>query len=389
MFLPYGNTSYVVGRGAVEHISNIKAKKVALIADYTVLEKFGTLTTVNKLLADKGIDWKLVADISQEPRVSHVEQAKAALAEYKPDFILAIGGGSVLDAAKAMWIFYEYPDIEYSQVFKPFALPPMGKKAKLMAIPTTSGTGSETTCVSVLVDDDTGTKKLIMSREIIPTYAVLDFNLTYSMPRQIAAYSGMDALTHALEAAVCKISSPLVVSTAKIAALEVMKWLPVSVNEEAGTETFKKARDIVHGAASLAGMAINNSSAGLAHAMDQPGPLFNLPHGLVCGILLPYSLYSMGSNPVYAEIAKMLGNTGNEGEPAESLIREITRLRKQVGLPESFKEVGINKESYEARIPEMARLAESSGAAQFAPVEKGRKSVKELFEMAYEGISPI
>jgi len=392
MFSTFGNSSYVVGRGSLKHIisiiKNIKKKRVALIADYKILDKYGTLEIIKELFDSNGIEWRLIADIPEEPKVSHIEQTRSTVENFKPDLFLAVGGGSVLDAAKAMWVFYEYPEMKYSEAYKPFTLLPKSKKATFMAIPTTSGTGSETTCVSVLIDDSSKTKRLIMSREIIPDYAILDFDLVDTMPPKVAAYSGMDALAHALEAAVCKISNPLVVSTAKMAAVEIIKWLPISVNEELGTENFRKAREAVHSAASLSGMAINNSSPGLSHAMDQIGPLFNIPHGLVCGILLPYTIYSLGLNSTYAEIAKLLGNSGDEEELTHSLILKIINLKKQLGIPKSFGELPINKKDYTRKINEMTDLAEESGAFMFAPRNVERLGIKDLFDMAYEGTEP-
>ncbi|MEA4884450.1 MAG: iron-containing alcohol dehydrogenase [Clostridia bacterium] len=231
------NAPFACGRGCLSTLPEVSGKRVALFIDSRALGR-ERLKAVTSGLEQAGIAWQLVADIGGEPSIHDALRPLDEMAVFKPDTIVAIGGGSVLDTAKASWVFYEHPGIGLEKAFTPFAIPGLGDKARLIAAPTTSGAGSETTCVAVLIDPDTRTKRLMMSSELVPDLAILDADLVDSMPAKVAAYSGLDALSHALEAATCTVSSGLVVSVAVQAALEVFGWLPISVRSRPGEGEF-------------------------------------------------------------------------------------------------------------------------------------------------------
>jgi alcohol dehydrogenase class IV len=210
----FQNAPMVTGRGSLSHLARIGAKRVAVVADLRALNAGGALPRMEAALREARSEWKIVHDAQREPRMADIDAARAAVLSFQPDMILAIGGGAAIDVAKALWFFYEQPGAGWDQAFVPFGIAPLGKRARLIAVPTTSGTGSETTCVAVFVDDS-HRKRLMMSRELIPSLAILDPDLVDSVPTAVAAASGMDALTHAMEAAVCTIAGPMVGAVAE------------------------------------------------------------------------------------------------------------------------------------------------------------------------------
>jgi alcohol dehydrogenase class IV len=374
----------VIGRGALEHLAQLSARRVAVIADLRAAKSSGALERAGAYLRRAGSDWTLVHDARREPRVRDVEQSIGALRAYAPDALLAMGGGSALDAAKALWFFYELPDATWEQAFAPFAIPPLGARARLIAVPTTSGTGSETTCAAVLVDER-NRKRLMLSREIVPSLAVLDPDLADSMPSPVAAASGMDALTHALEAAVCRAANPMVAAVAVEAAVSLRQWLPLSVAEASGSPLHSQARELVHYAASRAGMALNNSSAGLAHAMDQVGPRLGVPHGLACALALPATVEFLGPQPAFSRIALALGGSGGDAELWRHLLDQLRQLGRELGLPGGYRQCGISEQSYAALLPELIQEALDSGSTRLAPAVPDSASFERMFWQAFHG----
>jgi len=382
------NAPMVTGRGSLEHLAQIGARRVALVADTRALAATGALQRAGDLLTRTGCDWTLVHDVRQEPRMRDVQEAVPAMRAYAPDAILAMGGGSALDVAKALWFFYEVPDATWDMAFAAFALPRLGVRARLIAVPTTSGTGSETTCVAVLVDEG-GRKRLMMSRELIPSLAILDPDLVDSMPSQVASSSGMDALTHAIEAAVCTIASPMVTAVAVEAAAGIMEWLTASVAAAPGSPERRQAREMVHYAASRAGMAINNSSAGLAHAMDQIGPLLGIPHGLACSLALPYTVAFTGLQPAFSILARRLGGSGDDAGLSRHLVGRIWKLGRDLGLPAGLRECGVSERQFAPLAEALSREAAGSGSARLAPAAPDEDGFARMFWQVFRGAPPL
>ena len=383
-YYQYIQSRLISGRGSIAFITTLGRKRAAIIYDGRVLDDIGK-QKLEKLLTESGCEARFAADIRNEPFVSDILDVSNEVSAFAPDLILAIGGGSVLDTAKAVWLFYEHPDLSLEAAFQPFCLPETGKKAVLAAIPTTSGTGSETTCCAVFTNQQTSHKQLMLDNNIIPTYAILDADFTDTMPDQIAANTGLDALTHAIEAAICTASSPLVVSLALTAAQDLLENLPASVTALSGSEEKALARELCHYSATLAGAAINNSSAGLVHALDQIGPFFNLPHGLVCGILLPYSVIINAPQTAYIKLGKRLGCIGTADVICRQLIEHLFMLNKQVGIPRSFAETGINEEEYMSKLDDILIGLEDSMSASLSPRRVHKEEAKELLKAAYHG----
>jgi alcohol dehydrogenase class IV len=379
----FGSAEFVIRRGSIEFLTKLDKKRIALIVDSVALGN--RLTDIQSMLTEAGIENKILIDINREPYIQDLDQSIPAIQEYKPDCIVSIGGGSVMDAGKALWIFYEHPEMSWDDAFKYFRIPPLGKNATLVAVPTTSGTGSETTFVAVFTNGETKSKHLIMSREIIPNYAILDADLVDSLPTTVALHSGIDALTHAMEAAISVASSPMVSSVALAAVLDIFEWLPGSILSEEGSELRKQARERMHIAASMAGMCIANTCCSLAHAFDQPGPYFNIPHGLVCGIFLPYTTKYLLPNPYYTKLAERMGFSGNEFEKGKQLVLYLHDFMSRLGMPSSFKAAGIPREEFMEKLDDFVDLAEESISTKLSPRIPNRDEIIRIFLDAYEG----
>jgi alcohol dehydrogenase class IV len=380
----YFNTKFVCGRGSLGYLNELDSSRTALVIDSRALAA-DRLEEIKKRLTGSGRVCQVVADVSAEPSTDAVQKVLEHIRAFKPDCILAIGGGSVLDTAKALWVFYEHPDYTWEQAFTPFGVGELGKAAKLVAVPTTSGTGSETTCVAVITDSETGLKRLIMSDEIVPTMAILDADMVSSMPAKVAAYSGLDALSHAIEGAACSVSCDLAVSVALGAALDILEYLPASVKADPESDEGRKAREIMHTAASMAGMAINKSCTGLTHSIDQIGPIFGLPHGLVCGLLLPHTIAYSSPHPIYVRIARRAGYAGSAKEMCDGLVKRLWDLNAELGIPRNLKDLGVDREEFASHVDRLAKIGVSTAASKFSPAPLDEEKAKALLWQAYEG----
>jgi alcohol dehydrogenase class IV len=302
--------------------------------------------------------------------------------------ILAIGGGSVLDTAKAVHLFYENPDLRLEDALIPFSLPALGKKAIHVSVPTTSGTGSETTSVAVLIDPVTKIKRLLMDNTLIPHYAILDADLTDSLPDHIALSTGMDALTHAIEASVAKNASAYSRALALGAASDILENLELSVSSCCDAEKKKNVKEKMHVAASLAGIAITNSCTGLAHSYDHPGPAFGIPHGTVCGLMLPYTMKFCGPQDAYATLAHRLGYVGECTELSQQLIDHIFSMMNRIGFKTCFRDMGVDERAYLSKIDEWAETSLSAFATVVSPAQMTAERGRKLFEDCYYGNHP-
>ncbi|MEG2653285.1 MAG: iron-containing alcohol dehydrogenase, partial [Ruthenibacterium sp.] len=283
----------------------------------------------------------------------------------------------------------EYPEMTIEESLRPYQLPPLGRLAVMVAIPTTSGTGSETTSAAVFIDHATKAKHLMLANTLIPAYAILDADLTDSLPAAIAAHTGMDALTHALEAAVCVAATPLVISIALGAALDLLENLQNSISDHAPAPIHARAREACHVAASLAGMVITNSCAGLAHGMDQAGPCFGLPHGMVCGLMLPYTTAFSSPHPSYVTLARRLGLPGADDRAlCQSLVDYLWDFCEQMNIVHSFSALEIPEDAYMDKIDDFARLGLQAIATKLSPRVPTPDEARQLLRDAYYGKRP-
>jgi alcohol dehydrogenase class IV len=378
----YLNAPVAYGQGSLQYLEQLDGRRAAIVSDDQAMEELGFLEKTVACLKNAGMDTRVVARIAREPNTEDIDATKAAVIDFEPDWIVGLGGGSVLDSAKALWVFREQPDLSWDAAYQFNGLPPM-RKSRLVAIPSTSGTGSETSRVSVIVDASTGMKRLIFSPELIPTLAILDPALPATMPPWLAASSAFDALSHAIESSVATISNEFTFSSALGAIRLIFKHLPASY-----LESDQCAREKVHYAATIAGIGINNSTAGLAHGMDQVGPLFGVPHGIVCAVLLPYTMAFLfeAATDKFAEMGRALGLAGgSEQDLARAFLTEFTVLQRKVGLPLAFKDLGISEQAFQLQLDDLVAAARVSGSTHLSPRIPSADEIHEMFLQSYYG----
>ena len=351
---------------------------------------------------------EIFSDVESDPSVECIMRGVAAMNAFQPDVIIAIGGGSAIDAAKGMWLFYEHPDTSFDglrQRFldirkRAFHFPKLGAKTKLVAIPTTSGTGSEVTNFSVITDKQNGNVKYpLADYELTPDVAIIDPQFCTSMPKSITADTGLDVLTHAIEAYVSVMASDYTDGLALHAIGMVFEYLPRAY--ENGQD--KEAREKMHNASAIAGMAFANAFLGLNHSMAHKlGGEYHIPHGRANAILLPYVIRYNAQKPTkfaafpkyrkyiadekYAKIARYLGlpaSTTQEG--VESLIQAIKDLSKQLGRPMTIRECGVNEQEFLSKLEGLSYKAFEDQCTVANPVYPLVSEIEELYKEAYYG----
>ncbi|MGB4006683.1 MAG: bifunctional acetaldehyde-CoA/alcohol dehydrogenase [Halanaerobiales bacterium] len=390
-------------------LKELEGKKRAFIITDAPLYKLGFTDRVTDELDAVNIDYQIFAEVEPDPTISTVRKAVKQMNSFQPDIIIALGGGSPMDAAKIAWLLYEHPEAEFKELSMTFMdirkriykFPELGKKAYFVAIPTTSGTGSEVTPFAVVTDDKTGIKYPISDYELTPDMAIIDPELVLSAPAHLTAYSGIDALVHAIEAYVSVLSNEYTRGLALEAIRLVFKYLPSSYRN--GSKD-RKAKEKMHYAATTAGMAFANAFLGICHSMAHKlGSTFGIPHGLANALLInPVIRYNATDIPVkqtafpqykyplaktnYAKIADHLGLGGEtEEEKVELLIQAIERLKAEVDIPSNIKATGIPEDAFYSKLDEMAELAFDDQCTGTNPRYPLINELKELYIEAYHG----
>ncbi|WP_371363685.1 Aldehyde-alcohol dehydrogenase [Sporomusa rhizae] len=373
------------GDNALEHLKNLKGKKAFLVIGSQRLIKDGTIAKIENLLKEATIATQIFAGVENDPSVETVMDGVKAINAFNPDLIIGIGGGSPIDAAKAMWIFYEYPNFTFAEAAKPFSLPELRTKAKFIAIPTTSGTGTEVTAFSIIADNKNGIKYPIADYNITPDVAIVDTGLVQTMSKTLVAHTGMDALTHAFEAYVSKVRNPITDGLAMKAIEMIVDNLPKSFNGDLN------ARKNMHIAQCLAGMAFSNAILGIVHSMaHKTGKLFGVPHGCANAIYLPdaiaFNAEEETAGAAYADIAKRLGLQGKtNGELVDSLIAMVKNLRSKVEIPSTLKEFGVPENLFKAHLDEISEFAIQDPCTSTNPRDISVEQMKRLYEIVYYG----
>ncbi len=352
---------------------------------------------------------EIFADVESDPSFATIKKGVEKMNEFKPDVIIALGGGSPIDAAKGMWLFYEHPEadiegmkLKFMDIRKrTYKFPKLGEKSQMVAIPTTSGTGSEVTSFAVISDKEKNKKYPLADYELTPDVAIVDPELVMSLPKSVTADTGMDVLTHALEAYVSNMASDYTDGLAEKAAELVFKNLREAYNNGASN---KLAREKMHNASTIAGMAFTNAFLGVCHSMAHKiGAEFHLPHGRINAILLPYVVKYNGvrepskfvsfpkyeyyiADQKYADISRRMNfpaYTNEEG--VQSLIREVRRLADDVGIPRSFKDAGIDEAEWMAKVDELADRAFSDQCTTANPRVPLVEEIKQILIDSYYG----
>lgn len=373
----------VFGEGALEYLKQVEGKRALIVTD-KVIKKLGFTDKVANYLKEAEMEIKVFDEVEPEPSIKTVIKGAELAREYGPDWFVGLGGGSCMDAAKAIWILYERPDMEVGAI-NPLEKLGLRKKARLICIPTTSGTGSEATWAVIITDAKEKRKMELSAREVVADIAILDPELPLSMHPSLAADTGMDVLTHAIEAYVSQWRNDFSDAMAIKAIQVVFEYLPKAYrNREA-----KEAKEKMHNAATMAGLAFSNSQIGVVHAMGHSlGALFKVPHGRTVSVFLQYGIeYSVKeAMERYAEIAKAVGIEAKTNEKAvEKLVEAVKRIMREVDEPSSIKEMGISWEDYEAKLDDLVTRAMRSTGSVMNPRVPNMKELRKLFVYAFKG----
>ena len=371
------------GKDALEALKTLTGKKAIVVVGGGSMKRFGFLDKVVAYLQEAGMEVQLFEGVEPDPSVETVMKGAKAMEEFQPDWIVAVGGGSPIDAAKAMWAFYEYPETSFEDLITPFSFPTLRTKAKFCAISSTSGTATEVTAFSVITDYAKGIKYPLADFNITPDVAIVDPALAATMPKKLTAHTGMDALTHAIEAYVASARSDFSDPLALKAISDIYDSLIDSYYGD------KDARGKMHIAQCLAGMAFSNALLGIAHSLaHKTGAMFDIPHGCCNAILLP-SVIQYNAKVCadrYATIARMLGLTGNtDKQLTDALIDSIKELNKKLGIAQTYKENGVSEELFKQHIDEIAANAVLDPCTGSNPRKIDAEGMKKVLTCAYYG----
>ncbi|MDK0540443.1 iron-containing alcohol dehydrogenase [Clostridium perfringens] len=371
------------GKDSLEVLKSLEGKKAFIVIGGGSMKRFGFLDKVLSYLKEANMETKVFEGVEPDPSVETVMKGAKEMEEFNPDWIVSIGGGSPIDAAKAMWIFYEYPDFTFEKAIVPFGLPKLRRKAKFVAIPSTSGTATEVTAFSVITDYKAKIKYPLADFEITPDIAIVDPSLAETMPEKLVAHTGMDALTHAIEAYTASLRSNFTDPLALKAIEMVNMHLVNSFNGD------MEARGEMHEAQCLAGMAFSNALLGIVHSMaHKVGAVFHIPHGCANAIFLPYVIkYNRKAcEDRYANIARHIGLKGeSERELTDALVGLINKFNKELNIPSSMKEYGIDENEFKANLKFIAHNAVLDPCTGSNPREINDETMEKLYTCAYYG----
>lgn len=372
------------GAGAMSELKNLKGyHKAFIVTGGHSMRKTGFLQKLDDILKDAGLETKIYEGVEPDPSIERVYDGAKAMREFQPDVIVSIGGGSPMDAAKAMWVFYEYPEKTFDDIKDPFTMPKLRQKAIFVGIPSTSGTASEVTAFSVITDYSTNIKYPLADFEITPDIAVLDTDIAQTMPKTLTAHTGMDALTHAIEAYVASARSDFSDALALKAISDIFDSLLDSFNGD------KDARGKMHIAQCLAGMAFSNALLGIAHSLaHKTGAMFHITHGCCNAILLPYVIQynSRVCMERYAQIAKQLGLPGStDKQLTNALIDAIRALNVKLGIQPTYQTNGVSEEDFKAHAQTIAENAVKDPCTGSNPRTTNAEDMLKVLTCAYYG----
>ncbi|MBN1658806.1 MAG: iron-containing alcohol dehydrogenase [Anaerolineae bacterium] len=375
----------VFGQGALDHLAQLEGHRALIVTDPNVAA-LGFVDLVRDRLTEAGLDVSVFAQVEPDPSLDTVRHGARQALAFEPDWIVGLGGGSSIDAAKSIWIQYERPDLEPDDV-APFGKLGLRQKARLIAIPTTSGTGAEVTWPIVLTDHDEQRKVSVGHAENIPDLAIIDPLFVAHLPPQITADTGMDALTHAVEGYASDWATDFTDGLCLEAIQIVFDYLPRAYTAGAADP---EAREHMHNAATIAGLGFGNAIATLAHGIGHAlGAGLHLPHGRAVGLCLPYTVEftARGDVPTrYTGIARALGlPAGDEQEAAASLAAAVRHLATRLGQPTSLAAAGVSRETFEQAFPLLVDNALNDSATTVSPRFPDDDQIERLLWCIYEG----
>lgn len=384
------------GAGSLETLKTLTGKKAIVVVGGGSMKRFGFLDKAVAYLKEAGMEVQLFEGVEPDPSVETVMKGAEAMRQFEPDWIVAMGGGSPIDAAKAMWVFYEYPSTTFEEIITPFSFPTLRTKAKFCAIPSTSGTATEVTAFSVITDYHKGIKYPLADFNITPDVAIVDPELAETMPKKLVAHTGMDAMTHAIEAYVstlhCNYTDPL--------ALHAIKMIHNNLKKSYDGDM--EARAAMHDAQCLAGMAFSNALLGIVHSMaHKTGAAYtgdHIIHGCANAMYLPkvikYNSKNGEAAERYAEIASFIGLSGATTEAkVDALIAELRAMNDQLDIPQGIKNYGksgvktdtsiIDEKEFLEKLPEVAKNAIADACTGSNPRQPSQEEMEKLLKACY------
>lgn len=394
---------------ALEELKNVMNKKRVFIVTDSFLYKNGYTKVITDKLNEMGIEHATFFDVQPDPTLASAKEGAKILTDFNPDCIIAVGGGSAMDAAKIMWVLYEHPEVEFLDMAMRFmdirkrvyTFPKMGEKAYFIAVPTSAGTGSEVTPFAVITDETTGIKYPLADYELLPKMAIVDANMMMDAPKGLTSASGIDAVTHCLEAYASMMATPYTDALAKEALGKIFKYLPRAYENGANDP---EAREEMANAATMAGMAFANAFLGVCHSMAHKlGAFHHIAHGIANALLIDKVLrYNSQEAPVkmgtfpqygypntlrrYAEIAESVGITGNsDEEKLENLIKKIDELKETIGIKPTIRDYGVDEKDFLATLDEMTEDAFDDQCTGTNPRYPLMSEIKDMYLQAYYG----
>lgn len=368
----------LTGEGSLLALKDLKYERALLVTGGSSMIKSGVIARAEKYLQMNGTETDLFSGVPKNPSIEDVLKGLVICRKFKPDVILAIGGGSAMDCAKAILLFYEFPYLNFENVleFNKKGEIPTERKTGLICVPSTSGTGSEVTRGTVITDPEKELKVPIMTDCLRPDLAILDPEITMTMPDHVAAETGMDALTHAIEAYTNHNMDDFDEGLCSSAIIGIMKWLPVSVFDKT-----LEAREKVHNYQAMAGIGFANVGLGMVHGIAHSfGAAYNMAHGLTNAIILPYVLRYNSRDAVVREKLAELSYRCH----CDDIIMEIEKMREKLGIPASFREAGITEEMYREKYDLLLEHA-MLGATNVNPVKMTIDEMKKMLNVVYTG----
>lgn len=394
---------------ALDELRTVRGSKKAFIVTDTFLYENGYTKPITDKLDEMGIAHTTFFDVQPDPTLKNAKDGAAQMAAFKPDTIIALGGGSAMDAAKIMWVLYEHPDADFMDMAMRFidirkrvyTFPKMGEKAYFIAVPTSAGTGSEVTPFAVITDEKTGVKYPLADYELLPNMAIVDTDFHMSAPKGLTAASGIDAVTHAVEAYAAMLATDYTDGLALRALKVIFEYLPRAYDNG---QTDIEAREKMANAATMAGMAFANAFLGVCHSMAHKlGAFHHLPHGVANALMIEEVIrFNASETPVkmgtfsqydhphtiarYAEIAEYLGCAGkNDAESVENLIAKINELKARVGIKDTIKDYGIDEKDFLDRLDDMVEQAFDDQCTGANPRYPLMSEIKQMYLNAYYG----
>ena len=394
---------------ALDELKNVLNKKRAFIVTDTFLYENGYTKGITDKLDEMGIVHETFFNVAPDPTLACAKEGAKMMESFKPDCIIAVGGGSAMDAGKIMWVMYEHPEVDFMDMAMRFmdirkrvyTFPKMGEKAYFIAVPTSAGTGSEVTPFAVITDEQTGTKYPLADYELLPKMAIVDANMMMNAPKGLTSASGIDAVTHALEAYASMMATDYTDGLAKEALRVIFEYLPRAYENGANDP---EAREKMANAATMAGMAFANAFLGVCHSMAHKlGAFHHLPHGVANALMINEVLRfnsaevptKMGTFPQYdhphtlrryAEVAEALNLGGNtDEEKLENLINKIEELKEQIGIKKTIKDYGIDEKDFLDNLDEMTEQAFDDQCTGANPRYPLMSEIKDMYLRAYYG----